>query len=69
MTNQPNSKPLRVKKGGEPVDKFMKRVESERGLSESKSGIEHLDVEIPFAVKKSADQPQKKRSLLSKLFN
>ena len=68
MVNQPNSMPLKVQQGGETVNKFMRRVENERGLSMSKSGVEHLDVQLPFAVKKSAEQSNKKPSLLSKFF-
>jgi hypothetical protein len=45
MSNQPNSRPLRVQTGGESVDEFMKRVERRRGLSLSKSvSVNHLRV-------------------------
>jgi len=37
MSNQPNSRPLRVRTGGESIDEFMKKIERRRGLSASKS--------------------------------
>lgn len=48
MTNQPNSAPFFIPSGGETVNHFMKRVENERGLSMSKSGVEHLQIRFPI---------------------
>ena len=44
LENQPNSKPMNVLPGGESRTEFMRRVESNRGLSMSKSGGYHLRV-------------------------
>lgn len=44
LANQPNSKPMRVLPGGETPRAFMKRVESERGLSLSKSSKSDIRV-------------------------
>ncbi|CAF2377715.1 unnamed protein product [Rotaria sp. Silwood2] len=68
MTNQPNSEPLQVESNGETLNHFMKRVESERGLSMSKSGIEHIQIRFPMRVRKTPNQSNNKFSFLSKLF-
>ncbi|CAF4915046.1 unnamed protein product [Rotaria sp. Silwood1] len=68
MTNQPNSEPLQVGSDGETLNHFMKRVENERGLSMSKSGIEHIQIRFPMRVRKTPDQSNNKFSLFSKLF-
>jgi isopenicillin N synthase-like dioxygenase len=44
LENQPNSKPMNVLPGGETRTEFMRRVESNRGLSMSKSGGSHIQV-------------------------
>jgi hypothetical protein len=69
MTNQPNSVPLPIKSGGETLNNFMKRVEDERGLSMSKSGVEHLQIRFPMKTKKTSVPTEKQRSFFSKLFN
>jgi hypothetical protein len=69
MTNQPNSVPFQIPSAGETLNNFMKRVEDERGLSMSKSGVEHLQIRFPSKVNKKANPPNKIRSFFSKLFN
>ena len=68
MTNQPNSVPFQIPSGGETVNNFMKRVENERGLSMSKSGVEHLQIKFPVKKNNESNLP-KKKSFFSKLFN
>ncbi len=50
MMNQPNSIPLHVQSGGKILNNFMKRVENERDLLMSKSGIEHIQIRFPTQV-------------------
>ena len=70
MTNQPNSVPFLILSGGETLNSFMKRVEDERGLSVSKSGVEHIQIKFPSTKYKVSDSsPKKKRSFFCKLFN
>lgn len=45
LANQPNSKPMSVLPGGENSLAFMKRVESQRGLSMSKSRRSYISVQ------------------------
>jgi len=44
LANQPNSKPMSVLPGGETPLAFMNRVESQRGLSMSKSALPYISV-------------------------
>ncbi|CAF3573726.1 unnamed protein product [Rotaria socialis] len=67
MRNQPNSVPFEIKPTGETMNNFLKRVENERGLSISKSGIEHIEIKFPVRKNAKSDQPKKKRSFLSKI--
>jgi isopenicillin N synthase-like dioxygenase len=69
MTNQPDSVPLEIQSGGETLNNFMKRVEDKRGLSMSKSGVEHLQIRYPVRKNQESNPPKKKRSFFSKLFN
>ncbi|CAF3994580.1 unnamed protein product, partial [Rotaria sp. Silwood1] len=62
MKKQPNSLPLQIQSGGETMHGFMKRVENERGLSMSKSDIEHLEIKFPVRKDTTSDQSKKKRS-------
>ncbi|CAF3831641.1 unnamed protein product [Rotaria sordida] len=68
MTNQPNSEPLQVESNGETLNHFMQRIENERGLSMSKSGVEHVQIKFPMRVRKTPDQSNNKFSFFSKLF-
>jgi len=68
MTNQPNSIPMPVKQGGEPVNQFMKRIEADRGLSMSKSGVEHLEIRFPMNLNQQQQVPKKKSSLFGNFF-
>ncbi len=61
MTNQPSSHPFLVLSRGETLTNFMSRVEDQRGIPMSKSGIEHIQIKFPTKV-------NKKRSFLSKFF-
>ncbi|CAF3942079.1 unnamed protein product [Rotaria magnacalcarata] len=67
MRNQPNSVPFEIKPNGETMNSFLKRVENERGLSISKSGIEHIEIKFPVRKNATSDQPKKKRSFWSKI--
>jgi hypothetical protein len=67
MTNQPNSVPLSIRSGGETMNHFMKRVENERGLSMSKSGIRHVQIEYSTQ-ENTESKPKNKRSFFSKIF-
>ena len=66
MTNQSNSVPLQVGPKGERTKDFMKRMENERGLSMSKSGVEHMQITVPFSMHQISDSP--KKSLFSRIF-
>lgn len=71
MKNQPNSVPMPVKKGGESVNNFMKRIEVDRGLSMSKSGIDHFDFDYPLEDDQQQEPnriPAKKSSFLTNIF-
>jgi hypothetical protein len=71
LANQPNSKPMSVLLGGETPVAFMKRVESRRGLSLSKSGRSDIRVrskpdyqansELPSFTKKETSSHLNKR--------
>jgi hypothetical protein len=61
MTNQPNSEPFLILSRGETLNTFMSRVEDERGIPMSKSGIEHIQIKFPTKV-------NKKPSFFSKFF-
>lgn len=43
LTNQPGSRPLRVKAGGENRNVIMKRIEHDRGISVSKAAPRHMN--------------------------
>ena len=49
LANQPDSKPMIVRPGGETRHEFMRRMEGERGISSSKSGIPYFRVSSPPA--------------------
>ena len=66
MKNQSNSVPLQVGPQGEATKDFMKRMEKERGLSMSKSGVEHMQISVPVSKSQESDPP--KKSLLSRIF-
>lgn len=68
MTNQPDSKPFLILSRGETLNNFMKRVEDERGLSVSKSGVEHIQIRFPSTKKKILNPSQEKSSFFSRLF-
>lgn len=68
MTNQPDSVPFLILSQGETLNNFMTRVENERGLSMSKSGIEHVQIKFPTTKNKTKDPSNNKGSFFSRFF-
>ena len=68
MTNQPNSLPLKILPGGETMNDFLKRIESERGLAMSKSGVEHIQIKYPIRTTRNNNPQNKIKSFFSSLF-
>ena len=68
MTNQPNSEPFLILSRDETLTGFMKQVEDKRGLSMSKSGIEHIQIQFPTKRNK-ASNPSAMKSFFARFFN